>query len=865
MSKIRWSQQERFCTLAEVNVRLRASSSVRLPFSRRLLLGALLSAVTLTCGTGAILPAWSQDLDSAFSGVDNNISAILRYGGNVYVAGAFSLAGPNSGCGVGLDRLTGKIVPGLPKVAGLLYAVVPDGAGGWYIGGAIKGVGGLDRPGIAHILSDGSVANWRPGCDGRVLTIALHNNRLFVGGEFSEIGGEARSNLAELNLVTGKATYWDPSPDNRVLALVPTDTTLIVGGEFSSIAGIPRNCAAALDFNTGNATAWDPNILGGVNVFAVQGDTVFVGGSFYSVGGQLRWKLAAVSGTTGSVTAFAPVVQGHQSSSYDPSPQIVAIIANGGTIYIGGHFAFVAGSHREGLAEVDVASGLPTVWDPQLTLSASGLDDISVTVTSLAQSGQSLYLGGTFVYVGGSFRPCLAEVSRSNGTLTSWDPHAEQIVDALALADNVVFAGGEFGLLGNWERRSNLASFDAGTGVLKPWNPAPDGPVVYSLAAHEGQIVVGGVFGQIGGESRAYIAAVDTMSGAASAWAPQANGSVDAMQVVDGQLFVGGHFTTIADSARQRLASFDLLTGQLTSWRPSASIGVSTIKVQGSAAYVGGSLRAVNGVPRNFLAAIDLVTGETLPWNPNPDSFVQRIEARDSTVFVAGQFKNIGGAPRRSFAAVDANTGVAKSWAADVAHPNPNLARAYSLALHKDTLFVGGSFYSIGGATRGGLAAVNATTGEVLAWDPEPGDPSADYPLQPGIVWALQADDDALYAGGRFRFMGATPVTTFAAFRFPPPPPPSPPPVIPDDLALSISNPIALGGHIRFGLPTPASVTVRFFDVQGRQVETVLNHEYRVAGRYDVAFSSQGWASGVYLCQLEAAGRSAARKVLVVR
>ena len=77
--------------------------------------------------------------------------------GTLYVGGDFTRAGPMTGGGVPLAVDSGQPLPSFPKVDGDVFAVVPDGAGGWYIGGAFARVGGEPRENLAHVLADATL------------------------------------------------------------------------------------------------------------------------------------------------------------------------------------------------------------------------------------------------------------------------------------------------------------------------------------------------------------------------------------------------------------------------------------------------------------------------------------------------------------------------------------------------------------------------------------------------------------------------------------------------------------------------------------------------------------------------------------
>jgi hypothetical protein len=71
--------------------------------------------------------------------------------------------------------------------------------------------------------------------------------------------------------------------------------------------------------------------------------------------------------------------------------------------------------------------------------------------------------------------------------------------------------------------------------------------------------------------------------------------------------------------------------------------------------------------------------------------------------------------------------------------------------------------------------------------------------------------------------------------------------------------------QIRFGLPAATAVTLAIFDLQGRSIATPLRRTGFSAGRHSIQVQTQTWQPGVYLYRLEADGRVASKKMVVVR
>ena len=159
--------------LAQDRARDRTDQSGTWPWTRGLHLRfATVSRSALAlcfCAT----PVVSQQVDPSLWGTDGVVTAIARVGNTVYVGGSFTMVGPNTGGGVPLDRHTGDPLAPFPRVTGVVNVVIPDKAGGWYIGGSFIAVGGLPRTNLAHILSGGRVADWFPNPDEEVSALSL--------------------------------------------------------------------------------------------------------------------------------------------------------------------------------------------------------------------------------------------------------------------------------------------------------------------------------------------------------------------------------------------------------------------------------------------------------------------------------------------------------------------------------------------------------------------------------------------------------------------------------------------------------------------------------------------------------------------
>jgi RHS repeat-associated protein len=225
--------------------------------------------------------------------------------------------------------------------------------------GAIKlgaGTTSTGNPG-SYEGSFGSLSDWAPRVDTTVDEIETDGDAVYLAGNFTYVNGAVREGLAAVSKDNNGGTVyaWNPAPRTgpnagRVNGIALTQDAVYVGGGFSSIGGQSRSNVAALALPHDSSSAatvlpWNPGTDGGVDVVAADDSGVYLGGgSFGSVGGVPRRHYAAVS-TTGTVLPFSPQI--------DPgSPTFIryAIELSERSLYIGGSYSGIGASDQRGVA-----------------------------------------------------------------------------------------------------------------------------------------------------------------------------------------------------------------------------------------------------------------------------------------------------------------------------------------------------------------------------------------------------------------------------------------------------------------------------------------------------------------------------------
>lgn len=83
-------------------------------------------------------------------------------------------------------------------------------------------------------------------------------------------------------------------------------------------------------------------------------------------------------------------------------------------------------------------------------------------------------------------------------------------------------------------------------------------------------------------------------------------------------------------------------------------------------------------------------------------------------------------------------------------------------------------------------------------------------------------------------------------------------------LSQNYPNPFNPSTNIKYNIPSNKFVTLKVFDVMGREIETLVN-EKQSAGIYEVTFDGAKYSSGMYFYKLETDGFNETKKMLLIK
>jgi hypothetical protein len=411
----------------------------------------------------------------------------------------------------------------------------------------------------------------------------------------------------------------------------------------------------------------------------------------------------------------------------------------------------VVSAHRLALVVDDAAAEYPVRIDPNFSdanwVSLGGMPGVDgIVCAAVVDNAGDLYVGGSFTIAGSVFANDVAEWNGS-----SWSALGSGIsgsVSALAVSGNKLYVGGNFTMAGGVPA-NNLAQWNGSSWSAVGLGIGDTNGSVNALACDSSaNIYAGGHFTTAGGVSAANIARWN-----GSAWSALGSGvgsgineGISALAVSGSNLFVGGSFTTAGGVSANNIAEWN---GSTWSALDSGAAGiVYALAVSGASLYVGGDFSNAGGLSANGVAEWNGSTWSAL--DSGVAGIVYALAVSGTNLYVGGGVPVVsGGLPPllpsfnisqwdgSSWSALGSGIGDDLPWesAFAVGEPvPPGYVRA--LAISGGKLYVGGGFYTAGGAMAANIAEWNVGFWSALA-------PGID-----GYVNALAILGDNLYVGG---------------------------------------------------------------------------------------------------------------------
>jgi uncharacterized delta-60 repeat protein len=386
-----------------------------------------------------------------------------------------------------------------------VFALVLQSDGRILVGGDFKTFNGAARNHIARLNADGSLdTTFNPGTgfadwivSGAI--VVQNDNRIVVGGYFTNYNGVTRNYLARLNTDGSLDTTFDPGTEfiGRItsLALQPDGRILVAGG-ISSYGVANRSGIARLNTDASFDTTF--TAAGGFTVSSVESTVlqpdgrIIICGDFSSIDGVSRKNIARLN-TDGSIdTTFNLGTGFGTDSSYVSSVSSIALHTDG-HIVAGGFFANYNGSPARCFARLTVSGALDMAFTDKLRIPAN--------ITSVVPiSGAKWVVGGNFSFVNGIALSGIARLNDDGSLDGSFDPGTGfdqnawgvSVTSVAVQADNRLIVCGSFGSF-NGTIRNGLARLNTNGSLDQSFDPTFLGGGFSTVAVQpDGSILLGG-------------------------------------------------------------------------------------------------------------------------------------------------------------------------------------------------------------------------------------------------------------------------------------------------------------------------------------------------------------------------------------
>ncbi|MCZ4409760.1 T9SS type A sorting domain-containing protein [Cryomorphaceae bacterium 1068] len=585
---------------------------------------------------------------------------------------------------------------------------------------------------------------------GTVFDMAVKGDTAFLAGNFS---GTAVEELAAINWTTGELLDWTPSLNTVADQLEIIGDKLFVGGYFVRVDGEARPLIAAYNVDdltlTSDAFAFSLQSTEFARCTALEESNgeILVATSAGQIQEDLRLSFAAFDLSGEALDLSIPFSEG--LTVVPTNLQIVYDIEIiGDKVYGGGNFSGANLNGSQYLASASIITGEPDLPIAQL----------NERVFTLAQDFENnkLYFAGDFTEMNEETKRFIARVDLTDGEVDPWGVFIKgSFLRDIEIADDEIYVGGEFTKIKGVDRQNLAALTKVGFNVTD-FNPDPDSQV-NSISENAGEVTFGGSFNTVKPSLAEpndveTFAILDRTTGQLLDAPTSPNVFADEI-VIDGDriLFAGG-FSQFGDSARQGIAALDRETLEVTEWGNNLSllgdeVRIRDIELNNDRVYF------VAGNTDKNLGALDRATGALLDWpevefdfsnSPAGDGFYS-IVASDTSIFVGGEFfmaspqdgslifsiVEIGkqGGELTDFSINEFTGPLGSSY---------EIARALKMLIYQDDIIVAGQI----AANGEGIVKVNTLTGDLVIL------PNAGLPTGGGDPF-----NNSTYASGRDLFL----------------------------------------------------------------------------------------------------------------
>lgn len=669
--------------------------------------------------------------------------------------------------------------------------VQPDGK--ILIGGSFNIVNNVAANNLARLNADGTLDttfNIGSGFNNSVTAIALQSDgKILVGGDFSAFNGVNRTYLARLNadgsLDTSLNTTINSFWVNTMYSILPLpDGKIFIQGRFHSVNSVQRSGLAKLNADgTLDASFVEPgsySLFNGMNAFAVRPDgKIYIGGFFeIRVNNQLVCQNLCRLNANGTLDTSYFV-------SFGTNNSVTAMyLQPDGLLLIHGTFQTVNGISRNGTARLKDDGSIDTSFNPDFNLGGGSINAF------VPLSDSRYLLPGNFTTVNGTTLENLARIDANGNLDASFTPHFAALAyfstASIIQPDGKILVSGDFNqangvLRGRIARFNPNGTLDTSFNATVTSNQGTQDENINKIALQpDGKILIGGNFSQVNGETRRFLARLNSNGSVDSGFNPiltyQGSGGGNIYSIAvqsDGKIIIGGAFQTVNGSPRVGYARLNpdgsLDSSFVIPFNPSYAPSVNAILVQPNGKIlIGGDFRFVGNSSTFSVAQLNsdgsLDASFTLSSDPTATPYLVWSIARqpDGKILLGGTWTSSN---RPLLSRLNADGSRDMTFNAGRIGVGFNSDRIYSIIVQPNgKILIAGSFSNINNNPRATIARLIENGGLDFSFN------ASQFRVEntsnrPTVFSLNQAVDGSLIVAGYFDRIGDSFVSGFARLQ----------------------------------------------------------------------------------------------------
>lgn len=338
-----------------------------------------------------------------------------------------------------------------------------------------------------------------------------------------------------------------------------------VAGNFTSIGGIARKNIARLHHNTVTNTytvdaGWNPviSMTGEIFSLARYNNRVYLGGNFTSINGNNSFTYLRRTDTAAGST-----IDSWNAGSIGPSAPINDLVIDGTNLYVAGSGAVYdnGGTVRYNICSFNASSGALNAWNPNTHPNNISMNWGSLEIVKLKINSNYVYMCGR--NFGGSLNDGIVALVKSTaGAFLSFNPTFtfEQVIDCELYANKVFIVNSKI-----WPGGETVYELDQTTGAVNPGAISFGSGNPYSIERYKNHLFIAGDFQSIQSQSQNYIASVDILSSIpynVTLFNPIPNSAINhfrSLKIIRNRLYLSdNNLTTISSQSKTGVAMYCL-------------------------------------------------------------------------------------------------------------------------------------------------------------------------------------------------------------------------------------------------------------------------------------------------------------------